>query len=305
MGSQDIKISVDTSILVENQAGGPDFHKGEEQRIVGGEEVLPKYSIPWQVSLQADVGPRGPIDGQWAHFCGGSILSKRFVLTAGHCVDQTILGEKGIQLVDITVVSGEHNLLKKEGFDTRHTIKNVVPHPDYILHSENGSQWVNWDFALLELEDLLTFNGDSKAKPVCLPSADDTKFREGTLFNVSGWGIMLPYPDLIGKKFPEKLQFVSLQWVEESVCKLQLGKVFHQREMICVGGIKGKTSCGGDSGGPLTWRDTDSSKVKLVGVVSFGANSCTGEIPAVFGRVTSSLDWIHTVAVDIDESECF
>ncbi|XP_006782015.2 coagulation factor IXa [Neolamprologus brichardi] len=47
------------------------------KRIVGGEVVLPG-EIPWQVALVAH--PRGHI------FCGGSILSEHWVITAAHCL---------------------------------------------------------------------------------------------------------------------------------------------------------------------------------------------------------------------------
>lgn len=54
-----------------------------EDRIVGGHWALPG-SFPYQVSIQ-----RGWVIGKFGvglqHFCGGSILSAKWVLTAGHC----------------------------------------------------------------------------------------------------------------------------------------------------------------------------------------------------------------------------
>ena len=45
-------------------------------KIVGGEEAVPN-SIPWQVALF--------FDGGW--FCGGSIISEDYILTAAHCTE--------------------------------------------------------------------------------------------------------------------------------------------------------------------------------------------------------------------------
>jgi len=48
--------------------------------IVNGEEAIP-HSWPWQISLQEDFGWGG-----FLHFCGGTLISDRFVITAAHCI---------------------------------------------------------------------------------------------------------------------------------------------------------------------------------------------------------------------------
>ena len=46
--------------------------------IFGGSEARP-HSWPWQISLQH------PLEG-YRHWCGGSIISNKWILTAAHCV---------------------------------------------------------------------------------------------------------------------------------------------------------------------------------------------------------------------------
>ena len=67
---------------------GPAVEK--EGRIVGGVEATP-HTWPWQVALF--------IDDAW--FCGGSIISENYVLTAAHCAD-------GASYFD--VMAGAHNV---------------------------------------------------------------------------------------------------------------------------------------------------------------------------------------------------
>lgn len=50
-------------------------------RIVGGDEAS-EGQFPHQVSLQWGYPPLGKL----GHFCGGTIISDTWILTAGHCI---------------------------------------------------------------------------------------------------------------------------------------------------------------------------------------------------------------------------
>ncbi|CAG0879969.1 unnamed protein product [Cyprideis torosa] len=149
-------------------------------RIVGGEIAQPG-SYPWQVSLQTSGG---------FHFCGGSIVSSQWVLTAAHCVD----GPRGRRAIH--AVSGEHDLRSVSGGEndearhdqsticglsvevrtTRHVmtrarsavleqmrlVDKIIPHPEY-----DAATFQN-DIALLHLEEPLDVDLMTVA-PVCLP----------------------------------------------------------------------------------------------------------------------------------------
>merc|ERR1711934_383810 len=75
-------------------------------RIVGGKEVNPKYKLPYQVLVS-------PCNKQGHCFmCGGTILNKRYVVTAAHCLyaGKDLMTLKGGS--QFRVMLGEHDHCK-------------------------------------------------------------------------------------------------------------------------------------------------------------------------------------------------
>ena len=101
-----------------------------------------------------------------------------------------------------------------------------------------------------------------------MPDADDINFTSNDKFTVSGWGRLESSGDT-----PNQLHHVEVPWVSDTQCKQAYGQNSITEAMICAGNFDdgGIDSCQGDSGGPLTWVDPNTQKVKLVGVVSWGA----------------------------------
>merc|ERR1711983_103026 len=129
-------------------------------RIVGGHEAE-EHEWPWQVALF--------IDDAW--FCGGSLISENYVLTAAHCVD-------GASYFDI--MAGAHNVrAASEPNRVEITSYNGWTHPQW-----NDNTLAN-DLALIELPSPIDFN--DYIAPSCLPMGGDTA-DEGELVTVTGWG---------------------------------------------------------------------------------------------------------------------
>merc|ERR1712123_541667 len=100
----------------------PQFSPG--QKIVGGNEVEPPHSIPFQVSLQLTEW------GDW-HFCGGSLLTDRVVVTAAHCCYET-------DLAGVKVMAGKHDLYAEEDSEQAAGIASTV---DVVRPAVTGEQF--------------------------------------------------------------------------------------------------------------------------------------------------------------------
>ena len=86
-------------------------------RIVSGQDAQP-YSWPWMVQINYRGG----------HFCGGSLVSPQWVVTAAHCVDHAKTPPK-YRRFKITL--GEHRRSKREGYEQVFGVVSIVVHPDY------------------------------------------------------------------------------------------------------------------------------------------------------------------------------
>lgn len=89
----------------------------------------------------------------------------------------------------------------------------------------------------------------------------------------------------------EVLRFVRADIITNTQCNKDY-QGFVKSSNICANGAGGKSSCNGDSGGPLTVNDNGTTK--QVGIVSFGrVEGCERGFAHVYTRVTSFLDWIQ------------
>ncbi|XP_056633937.1 brachyurin-like [Diorhabda sublineata] len=226
-------------------------------KIVGGIESVP-HSRPYQVALIVPV-PGG------TSFCGGSLISNKTILTAAHCVDSLTGG--------VDVILGAHNVRKKEKTQLRLLASNIILHPDW-----NRNRLKN-DIALINLPSEIEFT--DYIKPIKIASEDLDYGKEKAL--VSGWG--RPFDGARG--ISSVLREVDVPVITNSWCNLKYLGVVGDGQ-VCVSGSDGKSTCNGDSGGPLTFNGVQ------IGIVSFGVRlGCEVGWPAVFTRVSSYVKWIN------------
>ena len=223
-------------------------------RIVGGKTA--SAPIPWQVSL------RGCANGQ-CHFCGGTVLDSKTILTAAHCKVTT---SQYIMVGKVSRMEGQNVQVSK------------------VINGNWNSITMDNDIAILKLSTALTLGGDIQA--ICLPSAGFNPADGATCF-VSGWGTTTE-----GGSLPTNLQYVGVPVVNQATCNNNYGNAI-TANMICAGfAAGGKDSCQGDSGGPLICSIDE--KAVLVGVVSHGSGCGEEGKPGIYANVNFFKTWFKT-----------
>lgn len=301
-----------------------------EARVIGGTDARLGDS-PWSVSLQALVSRPGTGGVEYRHYCGGTIISEYYILTAAHCLDFMVGRESRL-----FVVMGDLNwrMSASSMYGKRYGIEKL------IIHSGYKSTAFGHDIGLIKTRDPIKpvrVNGRYIINSVCLPEKNIEHSGEAELV---GWGLFSNRNEMA-----DSLQIADVPILPRPLCvdlyrrrtgliQWLIGIELITEKQICAGTF-GRGICQGDSGSALVFNERvtrqqqqqqstsilnsatgggggggtgaasttrvrsnlardQQSKATIIGVVAFGGiRRCSYQsLPGVYMQTSKYLDWI-------------
>ncbi|KAK7865649.1 hypothetical protein R5R35_006906 [Gryllus longicercus] len=239
-------------MVIDEIEGAPKYPAA---RVINGVQAS-RGQFPYQAAVYAGSG-----------FCGGSLISPRWVLTAAHCA---------WGIFSFTVHLGAQAIS-----DAQEAGRVVVSTRSKNVHSGYTVLLPANDVAVIDLKQDVPLS--DLIQPIVLATGSD--LFVGAAARVSGWGKTSDASNSISAQ----LNYADLTVITNAECRKTFGLLNVRSSNICTLGSDGRSSCNGDSGGPLI----DLASGRQIGIVSYGSSAgCESGSPNGFARVTSFTDWI-------------
>nr|XP_054926811.1 trypsin alpha-3-like [Dermacentor andersoni] len=232
-------------------------------RIINGLRA-PENRYPWVVLVQA----RDEVK-KLTGICGGTIITSKHVLTAGHCL--FLHGERS----QLSVLYGHTTL----ALSRRISVIGADLHPRY------DDKTLKNDIAVLELSRKLKFS--DHVQPVCLPTEDFPPLP-GTVGIVAGWG----YTSESGQQHRNPYLLYVTQVIKgPEYCKAKMEGYYYSPSTAFCAYRYSYDACQGDSGGGLMVLHDE--RWYTVGIISYGVGCATPGMPGVYTDVTRYVGWLR------------
>ena len=205
--------------------------------------------------------------------CGGTIISKNYVLTAAHCINTNIPS-------NIKLTAGMHQQSSRTENNTRQVRQatSIHIHPQF-----NDVSMIN-DIALLRVNP--PFDYTTYVQPACLSNIDP---QVNDKVVIIGWG-------------SESLQSSSVDILKQAYtqvvgdCWRYWSAFVSQRQMCIANTDTGDSACKGDSGGPIL--EEINGQYIVSGIASF-THACKTKgydtTPNVYTRVSAYQSWMKNI----------
>jgi secreted trypsin-like serine protease len=222
-----------------------------QPRIIGGHEAS-AGEYPAQGELLED----------GSFICGGTLVSNRYFLTAGHCV-----GDHPTHASRYSVLLGDVRLDAGRPFQFSDLERNAAyfePGPDNIPHNDTALLTLSAPAPTADEPMRLVTTGEGP-----LWSAD----KQATLIGWGDTGLTSESPVLLETTAPMR---------SDTDCANAYHSDFNATEAVCAG-AGGTDTCQGDSGGPMMV--SDGSFLILAGITSWGIGCADPDFPGVYTRL--------------------
>lgn len=264
----------------------------KQTRIIGGQNTT-RDRFPYAASL---------VDSQTGrHVCGGSLIAKDILLTAGHCsgfFDAVQIGRHNIRDGELEaalangVVGDDPN--GEDGYEFLVVEKHVV-HPMY-------ANVIRSDFAVAKL-----FGTVSSVEPVKLNTRADLPSND-EMATVVGYGITKKDGSIVNDMSKLLLE-AEVQYMPNAECSMT--RALYNNEIVSYEGYvddnmlcawqSNTDACQGDSGGPLVYPSSDDNPENdlQIGIVSWGLDCALEDFPGVYSRISAEMEWLTKQVCDL------
>ena len=243
----------------------------DSRRIVNGHDVnikgiknnIPIHSYPWMVRLSENKDTREV-------FCGGTLISKKHVITAAHCMIKCSMRASKCKVKGACrkneincskykmnwAILGDYDRSKRNQGEVYKKIKCSIEHPNTHQPNPEDDGAFEYDFSIVILKYCVHFTDN--IKPADLPTNDKDTYEQ-EMVTVIGWGHMSwkENNDPLAAKSADILQYINITVLSEKSCKERAQtkgankrNVYNSSHLMCAGDVENwrKDACTSDSG---------------------------------------------------------
>ena len=236
---------------------------GASDRIINGIDTVPGQ-FPFMASMSY----------LRQHYCGASIISDEWVMTAGHCCSATVTNDQ---------VGYGSNIHSDMEFLA---IREAHQHPQY----ENKLNKLWNDICVVRVQGKMNLTGVTAS---AIAVEKDNKNNVALSAQAMGFGDTIQGSP---SNMPNTLQTTPVNTITDAECEQKASTANLLSSHICTfDGSHG--ACGGDSGSPLIYDDAGTTR--QIGLVSFGGESagqpsCDPTAPSIYTEIAYFVVWIET-----------